>query len=69
MTGLPALLKKAWAAEPVLVAVVPPILVTAGVITLAQSNALTAAVGSILAAAAQLAAAFGVRTAVKPAAK
>jgi hypothetical protein len=69
MTGLPALLKKAWAAEPVLVAVVPPILVTAGVITLAQSNALAAAIGSVVAGATQLAAAFGVRAVVKPAAK
>lgn len=58
------LLKSLWAKEPVLVAEIIPLGVTAGVLTQAQASTLTATITGVVAAVVQVAAAFGVRSLV-----
>jgi hypothetical protein len=55
-----------WANEPVLVSSVPAILVTIGIISTTQASAAPAIIGSITAAATELAVAFGARSQVSP---
>jgi hypothetical protein len=51
-----------WRAEPVLVSTVVPVAATAGLLTAGQASTVT----TVLLVAAQVAAAFGIRTQVKP---
>lgn len=60
------LARAVWRDEPVLTAAIPSVLVTVGVITTIQANALTAAIGSLAAGGAELAVAFGARSQVTP---
>ena len=64
-----SVLKKLWATEPVLVSSVPAVLVTVGVISSTQADAAKAAIGSIIAAVAEVGTAIGARSVVTPVAK
>jgi hypothetical protein len=57
-------LKKLWQQEPVLVTTLLPLLTTIGVLTATQQSA----IDTVVAAAVQVAAAFGIRARVSPAA-
>lgn len=66
MKGLLGRLRALWAREPVLVGSVLPVLVTLGVLTQDQASAVTSAITGAAAIAAEVAAAFGIRSRVTP---
>lgn len=63
------ILTRLWRDEPVLVATVVPILTTVGIISADQASAVTNAVAGVVAIGVQVAAAFGVRSTVRPTSK
>ena len=61
-----AALAALWHREPVLIGTALPVLVTIGVLTQDQATVLTNAITGLVAVAAEVAAAFGVRAKVTP---
>lgn len=66
MKKMLSVLRRLWAREPVLAGTVLPVLVTVGVITQTQASTVQQAIAGLVAVAAEVAAAFGVRHHVTP---